>query len=814
MASCITSQWKTAAPQMRLTVNQSTATTTTSTLAWTLEYVASSAANTSQNRPYTVYINNRAVKSGDYSIDGKRGTYTVASGTVVINKTTSNQTIPFSLSVSWNLTWDGKYAGKMTASGSISVPMKDNYRVTYNANGGTGAPGAQTKWAHTALKLSSTKPSRTGYTFQGWATSSGGSVAYQPGGTYTGNAALTLYAVWKLITYTVKYDANGGTGAPGNQTKNYGQSLTLSSTIPTRTNYNFKGWGTSAESTTVAYEAGASYTNNAAITLYAIWELAYVAPRITSLSADRCDSTGNYIEDGTYAKVEFDWATDKAATSIKIEWKLSTASNYNSADSITITPDEGSTGGSITNIIIGSDLSTESIYNIRVTVADTMGNISTTIDLPSMKFLIDFCPNGVSIGKPAELNGAFDINYTTLAREQVVFLKGTGVWAALGSGSSAGYVRIARITIDVDYISSPVKLTITQYNKPTAVDVIIDFERVSGFDPELQNFYFIGSSYYKIYLNKATSSVWDLYVYKSEPFEYVAVIDYNLSLGSTPFTLEWVDDFEEVLPESAIQATDFLSMTIQGTNPKDHNHAYSSTVNTARFTPGWIGLYGNQNDAINATNRKGYIGFDGGEDLCIVNEVGNNNIFFRNGTNLRISGSIKNNSGLELIIFSGNSLQLGNGRRYANENVNIYGYRIQLNGSDGGIYANQAIQNNSDKRFKDNIDDIPDVFVSIWNEISPKIFTWNDLSDVNESRVQFGIIAQDVIAAFEKYGLDYQDYGFISTYTKDNVKYFTVTYDHYHMLTALVVRKQQNKLDKLEKQIQELKQIILNQGGN
>jgi uncharacterized repeat protein (TIGR02543 family) len=150
----------------------------------------------------------------------------------------------------------------------------NTYKITYNANGGSGAPSAQTKTYGKTLTLSSTKPTKTGYTFLGWSTSSSAtSATYAAGGSYTANSAATLYAVWKLNTYTVSYNANGGSGAPSSQTKTYGVTLTLSSTKPTRTGYTFKGWGTSSSATTVSYAAGASYTANAAITLYAIWSI-------------------------------------------------------------------------------------------------------------------------------------------------------------------------------------------------------------------------------------------------------------------------------------------------------------------------------------------------------------------------------------------------------------------------------------------------------------------------------------------------------------------------------------------------------------
>lgn len=148
----------------------------------------------------------------------------------------------------------------------------NTYSVTYYANGGTGAPAGQIKTYNSNLSLSATKPTRTGYTFQGWGTSAGATtVAYNPSATYTGNAALNLYAIWKIDQYDVVFNANGGTGAPASVKKTYGQDLTLSGTIPTREGYDFKGWATSA-SGAVAYAANGTYKNNSAVTLYAVWE--------------------------------------------------------------------------------------------------------------------------------------------------------------------------------------------------------------------------------------------------------------------------------------------------------------------------------------------------------------------------------------------------------------------------------------------------------------------------------------------------------------------------------------------------------------
>lgn len=158
---------------------------------------------------------------------------------------------------------------------TANVPEPETYTISYNANGGSGAPSAQVKTENVTLTLSSTKPTRSGYTFKGWSTSkTATSPTYSAGGSYTTNASATLYAVWEQnapTTYTVSYNANGGSGAPSSQTKTQNVTLTLSSTKPTRSGYTFLGWSTSSTATSPTYYASGSYTANASATLYAVW---------------------------------------------------------------------------------------------------------------------------------------------------------------------------------------------------------------------------------------------------------------------------------------------------------------------------------------------------------------------------------------------------------------------------------------------------------------------------------------------------------------------------------------------------------------
>lgn len=194
------------------------------------------------------------------------------------------------------------YSGDMSAGagfagtgilleGSGGTP--DTYTITFNANGGSGGPGTQTKTHGVTMTISSTQPTRSGYTFLGWSTSSTAtSASYSAGGSYSANGTATLYAVWRLNSYTVSYNANGGSGAPSAQTKTHGTNLTLSSTTPTRTGYTFLGWSTSSTATSATYGAGGTYSSNSSATLYAVWSEHYLTINHYSNGADYCTYKG------------------------------------------------------------------------------------------------------------------------------------------------------------------------------------------------------------------------------------------------------------------------------------------------------------------------------------------------------------------------------------------------------------------------------------------------------------------------------------------------------------------------------------------
>ena len=176
----------------------------------------------------------------------------------------------------YNADTDEEYTGgTMPAFNLYAIPVYlDLYTITYNANEGEGTVANGTKTQGVDYTIASGDAlTREGYTFSGWNTAADGTgTAYAAGAEYTENADLTLYAQWTLNTYTITYNANEGEGTMDNGTKNYGEAYTIEANGFTYAYHTFNGWNTEPDGTGTAYAAGAAYTENADVTLYAQWK--------------------------------------------------------------------------------------------------------------------------------------------------------------------------------------------------------------------------------------------------------------------------------------------------------------------------------------------------------------------------------------------------------------------------------------------------------------------------------------------------------------------------------------------------------------
>ena len=157
----------------------------------------------------------------------------------------------------------------------------DTYTISFDANGGTGAPASIQKQAHFDTSIPFTSPTRAGYLFLGWSTDPNAARPQYghelPGSSwyYTANASATLYAVWAPDSeaFTITYDTQGkGSVSPQKQIKFINEDLTLSSSAPSYAGFIFMGWAHSPNAAAAEYQPGDIFRENASTTLYAVWE--------------------------------------------------------------------------------------------------------------------------------------------------------------------------------------------------------------------------------------------------------------------------------------------------------------------------------------------------------------------------------------------------------------------------------------------------------------------------------------------------------------------------------------------------------------
>lgn len=369
-----------------------------------------------QNLSKTVYVSSGSSVSipiSQWNEEGKDSvTVTSGSGLSVSTVNSTTKKVSGTLSSDCTITiktWDSSAYDTITITlKCVSAATKYTCYLYYDANNGTGAPSTQsytgTSTSSHSFTVASGTPTRSGYEFLGWSTSSSAtSASYTSGDTIsvTYNGSKTLYAVWKqsvtnysitiykgnwesfkllgtdtsnvtaasktytiasgttidvdwygkstvngsgtdytytttysssnyymatslygtslgdsvtvtksttyypaakmtsttvyTYSYTIKYDANGGSGAPSSTTTTdsaSSKSIQISSTIPTKSGYQFLGWSKSSTATSATYSAGSSYSFDYGSTvLYAVWKQSVIT---VSGTPDSYAVAGNY----------------------------------------------------------------------------------------------------------------------------------------------------------------------------------------------------------------------------------------------------------------------------------------------------------------------------------------------------------------------------------------------------------------------------------------------------------------------------------------------------------------------------------------
>ena len=162
-----------------------------------------------------------------------------------------------------------------TAEGNVPALRlyysRNSYTATwYNYDGSKLAEADFLYGAEITAPEAMAQPQRTGYTFVGWND-------FGTMGTEDASFYAETDAIWNANTYTVSFDANGGTGTMEDQSFVYDQAQALSANTFQYTNRNFIGWSTmpngEVEYTNSQSVSNLAAENGAVVTLYAVWEL-------------------------------------------------------------------------------------------------------------------------------------------------------------------------------------------------------------------------------------------------------------------------------------------------------------------------------------------------------------------------------------------------------------------------------------------------------------------------------------------------------------------------------------------------------------
>ena len=192
-------------------------------------------------------------------------------------------------SITVNYNYNGATGGNSKASENINASFlnwygsddefyDDEAEFTDIASAGENVT-MTAQWMFDPITLPT--PTKTGYTFLAWeGTFDGMNLSEDAGAEVSVEESGTFTAQWTANTYSVVFNANGGSGTMSNQSHTYGSSKALTTNTFTRTGYAFRGWATSAERAnagTVDYTDGQSVTNltatpNGEFNLYAVWQ--------------------------------------------------------------------------------------------------------------------------------------------------------------------------------------------------------------------------------------------------------------------------------------------------------------------------------------------------------------------------------------------------------------------------------------------------------------------------------------------------------------------------------------------------------------
>ena len=324
----------------------------------------------------------------------------------------------------WSLSRIGGNGAVLGATYTPTVPAKlysswipQVYVVTYNSNGGNGAPTVATQnytfgTPNLALTTKGTL-TRTGFTFAGWNTlATGLGTNYLESASFKPTASIILYAKWTANSYTLTYNANGGSTS-STAVITAGTPLTLSTTAGTRAGFTLAGWNTAADGSGSSFPGATSQTYFSDVTLFALWTP--VVPGAPTVSAA---TAGNTTATATVTPVAASGTTVGPAASFTVQAFDSTGTTAIVGKTCVVLASASPLSCVITGLTNGTT------YKFKATATNATGSATgaaSTVTATPAPFVVTYSANGgtvspatgnFNLGSPLTLPLPVRVGYT------------------------------------------------------------------------------------------------------------------------------------------------------------------------------------------------------------------------------------------------------------------------------------------------------------------------------------------------------------------------------------------------------------------
>ena len=298
--------------------------------------------------------------------------------------------------------------------------------------------------------------------------------------------------------------------------------------------------------------------------------LDYSQPAVTKLAAIRCNQDGTANKRGAYIKVTFSASVTSLSSKNTAQYKLKYKKTADTAYT-TVTISALANKYSVTNhtYIFAA---AANAYDIIIEAIDRHYTTSKSTKAPTAATIFSWrgfktangVEDGAGIGKVPSKANTLEIGWQTELEKSLVTMGNRYAFSSPGTANTAGYVRVARITITAANADTPITFVFTQRRAIQPMTVHACFSNSTATDSSISSFTYEGANY-AAYLTKVEALVWDFYVLKSSEWDTITVQDWWMSKTmETRCTVAFMGDLASAVPTGLVGYYRAVPTVIQG----------------------------------------------------------------------------------------------------------------------------------------------------------------------------------------------------------------------------------------------------------